>query len=76
MYGLKAEKLEDFDNFLSKDLDYSEELKKLYNKFSSWEWIFGKKMEFQDTISKRFPWGEIDIHFIVNNGKYKSEIRL
>ena len=25
-------------------------------------------MEFQDTISKRFPWGEIDIHFIVNNG--------
>ncbi len=68
VYGLKAEKLEDFDNFLSKDLDYSEELKKLYNKFSSWEWIFGKKMEFQDTISKRFPWGEIDIHFIVNNG--------
>lgn len=62
VYGLEAQK--------TQGLDYSNsELDELYKKFSSWEWRFGKKIEFQHSISNRFTWGDIDLHLIVNGGK-------
>jgi lipoate-protein ligase A len=50
----------------------SEELQKLEEKFASWEWILGKKMEFDYSIDRRFSWGNIDLEFIVDTGRINS----
>jgi lipoate-protein ligase A len=50
------------------DLQFTE-LKKLEEKFSSWDWILGKKMEFNYSIDRRFPWGNIDLEFVVDAGR-------
>jgi lipoate-protein ligase A len=44
-------------------------LDKLENKFASWEWILGKKMEFNYSLDRRFPWGNIDLEFVVDSGR-------
>lgn len=46
-----------------------EELDAYQLKFSSWEWKFGKKIESDYTVDRRFSWGGIQIHFKVNQGK-------
>lgn len=46
-----------------------EELRKLEEKFSSWDWILGKKMEFNYSIDRRFPWGNIDLEIVVDVGR-------
>ncbi len=46
----------------------AEELRRLEEKFSSREWILGKRMEFNYSIDKRFPWGNIDLEFVVDAG--------
>lgn len=65
VYGLEPDQLEasEFP---------TDELEKLYNKFSSWDWKFGRKLEFQYSMSKRFPWGDIEIHLEVNGGIIKD----
>jgi lipoate-protein ligase A len=65
VYGLPPVKLE------VSDIDPME-LSKLEEKFSSWDWIFGKKMEFNYTIDKRFAWGDIDLRFVVDSGRIKE----
>jgi len=45
-----------------------EELDAYQLKFSSWEWKYGKKIESDYTVEKRFSWGGIQIHFKVNRG--------
>jgi lipoate-protein ligase A len=50
----------------------SEELQKLEEKFTSWEWILGKKMEFNYSIDRRFSWGNIDLEFVVDAGRINS----
>lgn len=45
-----------------------EEIEQLSKKYSSWDWIFGKKMEFNYSIEKRLEWGNIDIEFHVEAG--------
>lgn len=47
-------------------------LEKEKEKFSSWDWKFGKKLEFQNEISKKFDWGEIQIQFQVKSGTIKD----
>ena len=37
--------------------------------FSSWDWRFGRKIDFQYEISKRFSWGQMNIQFQVDKGK-------
>ena len=32
-------------------------------------WLYGRKIDFQYEISKRFPWGQINIQFQVDKGK-------
>ena len=50
------------------DLDQKEiEMRTKY--FSSWDWRFGRKIDFQYEISKRFSWGQMNIQFQVDKGK-------
>jgi lipoate-protein ligase A len=44
------------------------EVLKYKNKFSSWDWNYGKKMEFNYSLGRRFPWGDIEIQFNIDNG--------
>ncbi|NLM96339.1 MAG: lipoate--protein ligase [Halanaerobiaceae bacterium] len=43
------------------------ELRGLYSKYSSWEWIYGKSPQFDMNISKRFDWGGIEFAFSLRN---------
>ncbi len=46
-----------------------QEMKVLAEKFSSWDWIFGKKMEWTYSMDRRFSWGNIDFNFAVESGR-------
>lgn len=65
IYGLKAgiRKTEELDE---KELDERRE------RFASWDWIFGKKLDFQYELSERFSWGQITLQFQVKNGKIED----
>lgn len=45
------------------------EMKALTKKYSSWDWNFGKKMEWTYSIYKRFSWGNIEFNFVVESGR-------
>lgn len=49
-----------------------ERVKRLTEKFSSWEWRFGGGLEFQFELSRRFPWGGIQLQFVLECGKVKE----
>lgn len=61
VYGYKSRLIK--DNELNR-----EEIQELYEKYSSWEWNYGKKFEFRYALSERFDWGQMDILFQVDNG--------
>lgn len=65
VYGLKA------DILRQEDLDQAE-LEKGTKKFSSWDWIFGRRMDFQHEVSRRFGWGQVDIQMKVKDGKIEE----
>ena len=67
VYGLEPVSLEE------RHLKY-EEIKRGIDKFSSWDWKYGKKMDFNYSIGKRFPWGEIDIKLHVSSGVIKDAL--
>ena len=62
VYGLTSNecKMEDLDQ---------KEIEQRTKHFSSWDWRFGRKIDFQYEISKRFPWGQMNIQFQVDKGK-------
>lgn len=37
-------------------------------KFGSWDWKYGRKINFQYEISNRFEWGDIQLQFAVKSG--------
>ena len=37
-------------------------------KFSSWDWIYGRKIAFRDVLKRRFPWGAVEIGLHVEGG--------
>ena len=43
-----------------------------YEKFSSWEWIYGRKIEFSDSFECRFDWGDIELQLLVEGGLIKD----
>lgn len=49
-------------------------LEALYNKYSSWEWIYGETPKFDVSFTNRFKWGEIDLNLKLNNGFIDSAI--
>ena len=65
VYGLKPEPLNQarIDTL---------ELRKLENKFSSWDWIYGRKIAFSDVFERRFPWGNIELQLLVEAGLIKE----
>ncbi len=48
--------------------DIPEELKKLYEKYSSWEFRYGETPSFDMAFENRFTWGGIDINLSVEKG--------
>lgn len=65
VYGLKANILKDTD------LD-ADEVEERTQKFASWNWIFGRKLEFQYELSNRFPWGQVTLQLQVRNGRIED----
>ena len=65
VYGMSAnsKKVSDLDR------RYIDEKRK---KFESWDFIYGKKFEFQNELTHRFTWGEISIQFYVMEGRIKE----
>ncbi|WP_458863161.1 lipoate--protein ligase [Acidaminobacterium chupaoyuni] len=60
-YGAAPEKLA-FETFEENTL------RNLTDKYSSWDWKFGKKLPFDHTFTARFPWGGVQICLSVNSG--------
>ncbi|MGC4020144.1 MAG: lipoate protein ligase C-terminal domain-containing protein [Muricomes sp.] len=67
MYGLKAEQIE------TKNLE-REEIEESRRRFESWDWILGKKIDFQHELSNRFPWGQFTMQVKVNCGKIEDAV--
>jgi len=65
VYGLEPKPL-------SQDFINRNEIEKGIEKFSSWKWIFGQKIEFSDIYERRFPWGNIEFQFRVVAGEIKE----
>lgn len=56
-----------------KDTDLNEdEIVRLEHKFRVWDWIFGRKIPFTNKISRRFVWGNMDMHIAVDEGRIKD----
>ncbi len=52
-----------------KEIDFDQEkISKLEEKFTSWDWRFGRPIHFENECSARFSWGEIQFHFTVSSG--------
>lgn len=52
----------------TEDLDMKE-IEKNRERFSSWDWIFGKKLDFQYEVSHRFAWGQLTLQFCIKDGR-------
>lgn len=48
--------------------DNNLDILKLQEKYSSWDWIYGKSPRFDISFSERFTWGEIEIALSLENG--------
>lgn len=46
--------------------------RKAEQKFSSWDWKFGRSIPFTVENARRFSWGHVQIQLQVNNGKIKD----
>lgn len=46
-----------------------DEIKRLEEKFSSWEWKYGRKIPFDHQMGKRYDWGDVEIQLHVNGGR-------
>lgn len=49
-----------------------EKIKHISEKFSSWDWNYGRKIEFSDSFEGRFDWGDIELQLIVEGGIIKD----
>ena len=61
VYGLKASMLS--------EADFDEaEIKKRYQRFSSFDWNYGKSVPCTFECARRFSWGEVTVQLLVKNG--------
>ena len=51
-----------------------EEIERYYQKFSSWEWKFGRKLPFTTELNERFDWGDITLQMQVESGFIQDAI--
>lgn len=61
VYGLPAARMEE-------DSLPETEIKRLTEKFASWQWKYGRRIPFEYEMERRFPWGGIQMQFHVNEG--------
>lgn len=61
IYGISPEPI------LIKTNDH--DLKELYAKYSSWDWLYGKTPQFDVVFETRFSWGGIDLGLTLQNGR-------
>lgn len=47
-------------------------LDELKKQFSSWDWLYGRNIQFDYQLAKRFSWGEIDLQLSVDKGLIQS----
>ena len=45
----------------------TQEFQDKYNMYASWDWRYGKSPECEVVRSKRFPWGEVQVHMKLKN---------
>ena len=50
------------------------EIKERTMHFASWDWIFGKKLDFQYELSHRFSWGEVVLQMKVKTEELKKRM--
>lgn len=63
IYGLSAASL--LEQHIETDRG---SLRELAQQYSSWDWLFGRKIEFTNSFSNRFNWGEIQLELRVESG--------
>lgn len=51
-----------------------QKLKNLEDQFSSWDFIYGRKIAFTTEYGKRFSWGDITLQVAVNEGRIKEAL--
>jgi lipoate-protein ligase A len=61
-YGKAGEVITGFDGFPQ------DTLRELYNRYSSWEWLYGEAPPFDFSFFEKFSWGEIQFHFELEGG--------
>lgn len=61
VYGLEPEAMDD-QNFDTK------RVMSLYSRYSSWDWLYGRKIPFTRLREERFDWGEIQLQLNIDNG--------
>lgn len=65
----------DVDNENSLNLkEKNPKIFEMYNKYSSWEWLFGECPEFSNSLFHKFDFGLIDLSLIVEKGIIKIVI--
>ncbi|KMZ53362.1 lipoate--protein ligase [Dorea sp. D27] len=42
------------------------------HKYASWEWTYGRRMEFEHELSQQFSWGNVTLQFKVKNGRIED----
>lgn len=52
----------------------SGDLQKRQARFGSWEWLYGRKIPFQHEVSRKFPWGEVQVQLEVSEGVIKRAV--
>lgn len=57
-YGAYEIKMPEYD---------SEEVREIYDTYASWDWRYGKSPECEVVHSKRFAWGEVQVHMKLKN---------
>ncbi len=48
------------------------DIRRAYERLRSWEWLYGRKLDFQYELSHRFGWGQLTIDFQVQEGRIKD----
>jgi lipoate-protein ligase A len=56
----------------TEDAIKDEELRKLYDKYSSWQWLYAESPSFDDYYENRFSWGEVQIGLNFVDGYIKK----
>ena len=61
VYGFEPEAMDDqsFD---------TKRVMSLYSRYSSWDWLYGRKIPFTWLREERFDWGEVQLQLNINNG--------